>query len=128
MIKKLCKQDDNLLSFLCGIFSNIPISLLLTVGNWGNNWIEHVYFLIWIGAFIVSIVLTVFAFKFTLCKISIQKVIDKVQGEQAKQQALDIELDKKHNKKKLKVGLIGFFVCAIVICLSLIALWVLGSI
>ncbi len=128
MIKKLCKQDDNLLSFLCGIFSNIPISLLFTVGNWGNNWIEHAYLLVWIFAFLVSIVLTVFAFRFTLCKIGIQKIINGVQGEQAQEQALELELSKKENAHKLRGSLIGFLICFALLILSLVAIWILGNI
>lgn len=127
MIKKLCRANDNLLSFLCGIFSNIPISLLFAVAEWGNNWFKHAYLLVWIFAFLVSVALTASAFSFTLCKIAIQKVIDEVQGKQAKEQALIVELSKKDNMKKLRGSLIGFIICAVLLFLSLIAVWILGN-
>lgn len=128
MIKKLCRLNDNLLSFLCGIFSNIPITLLFAVANWGNTWYEQAYLVTWVFAFFISIVLTIFAFSFTLCKISIQKIIDGVQGEQAKEKAFETELSNDANIGKLKRSLIGFIVSAVLLLLSSIAIWVFGNI
>ena len=127
MIKKLCRANDNLLSFLCGIFSNIPISLLFTLTSWGDTWVEHSYMLVWIFSFVISVALTVNAFSFTLRKIAIQKAIDRVQGAQAQEQALTNELSKKENVKKLRRSLIGFIICAVLFFLSLIAVWILGN-
>ena len=136
MIKKLCKLNDNLLSFLCGIFSNIPISLLFAMAKWGNNWLEHAYFLTWILAFVVSVVLTVFAFSFTIRKIAIQKAVEKADGELAQDDALDKELKKKIKKKGkeketqekiLFRRFVGFVICAVILLLIIVALCVLHN-
>jgi len=128
MIKKLCKWNDNLLSFLCGIFSNIPISLLFAVEKWGQNWYEHAYMLVWIFAFFISIALTACAFSFTICKINIQKEVDKVQGDLAQNNQLNMEISKPENNKKLRLSLIFFMVFGIILFLSVVALWILYNI
>lgn len=127
MIKKLCKWDDNLLSFLCGILSNIPISLFFAVTDWGENWLEHAYLLVWIFAFIVSVFLTVSAFSFTICKINIQKKIDSVDGLDAKEKQLDLLLEDKKIKTRLRCSLSWFLVLAVVLIAALITIWVLAN-
>lgn len=128
MIKKLCQTNDNFLSFLCGIFSNIPISLLFTIAKWGNSWTEHACMLVWIFAFLISIALTASAFSFTLCKINIQKVIDGVEGGELPQgDALNKELSKKDNIKKLRGSLLAFIVFFVLLILALIAVWILSN-
>lgn len=69
-----------------------------------------------------------FASNITLCKIGIQKIINGVQGEQAQEQALELELSKKENAHKLRGSLIGFLICFALLILSLVAIWILGNI
>ncbi len=136
MIKKLCKCSDNLLSFLCGIFSSIPLTLLFTIATtkWGNNWMEHTYFLVWLFAFIVSIFLTICVFSFTLSKMEIQKEIDSVHGgrEPKNTRFNNIFKNKESDdiekvKRKLKISSFIFIICSVILLCSLVAIWILNN-
>ena len=123
LIKKLCMLDDNLLSFLCGIFSNIPISLLFAEIKWGDMCFEHIYFVVWIITFFISIALTICAFSFTMRKIKIQKIIDSKEGETAQNETRSQLLEESENKNKLFFSLLFFFVFGIALLVLVVSLW-----
>lgn len=124
MIQKLLKIDDNLLSFLCGIISNIPISIIFTIHRYGETLWENTYFFLWIGAFIFSVALTCSAFMFTLRKIKIQKELEKSVPVDR-----DTNFDRlyKENKSFLVKTIKAFFIFAIVLILLIIALWIITN-
>ena len=134
LLKKLVRLDDNLVSFLCGIISNIPISLLFTIQEWNNDWKGIVIFFLWVVAFIFAVFLTIFAFAFTIEKIKINKEVEAKNGDSAKDEALKDLLNDIHKSKKgvdtkkstILYRRIGCFLAFLIILfLCIIALWVL---
>lgn len=137
LLKKLIDLDDNLISFLCGIISNIPISLLFTIQEWGKCWKDQILFFLWIAAFILAVLVTGFAFAFTIEKIRIKKIVDEKNGDAAKAEALKDSLEETRTSKKGKqtkksvilyrrIGCLLAF--AIILFLVIIALWILPSV
>lgn len=126
LLIKLLKIDDNLLSFLCGIFSNIPITLLFVVVRYEKStyW-DKIYMWLSIILIIMSFGATVFIFLFTLRKLRIQKEVDKM-SEIDKENCLLTEA--KNNKKYFYISLIGFLICAISLISILISLWCISNI
>lgn len=134
VLKKLIGLDDNLISFLCGIISNIPISLLFTIQTWSNCWKGQILFFLWIAAFVLAVLVTIFAFAFTIEKIRIKKIVDDKNGATAKAEALKDSLEEICKSKKGKetkestilyrrLGCLLTF--SLLLFLSTIALWVL---
>lgn len=137
LLKKLICLDDNLISFLCGIISNIPISLLFTIQEWRDCWKDQILFFLWIATFILAVLVAVFAFAFTIEKIRIKKIVDEKNGDAAKAEALKDSLEKICKSKKgkeIKKALIlyrriGCFVAfSIILFLCIVALWILPNI
>lgn len=124
MIKKLLKTDDNVLSFLCGIFSNIPLSILFTINKYGTTKLEHIYFFLWIITFFVSISLACCAVIFTSRKIKIQKELDKM-APIDRANAFNTLYEK--NKKFLSVIFLLFFIAFIILIILIISLWVIAN-
>ena len=124
MIRKLLIIDDNLLSFLCGIISNIPISIILTVTRYGETLLDNINFYIWIVAFIFSVALTCSAFMFTLRKIKIQKELEK---STPVDRSTNLENLYKKNKSYLRISIWLIFIFAFVLILSIIALWIITN-
>lgn len=122
LIEKLLGKD-HLLSFLAGIFSNIPISLLFAAPEYGNTCWAHVYFYCWMSAIVFSIVLTVFSFCLTIKVIEIEKEIDQGMGSEGR--ALLKKSQLKNNEKYLKQRIIAFFIFAILTISSVIAMSVI---
>lgn len=120
----ITRENDNLLSFFCGIFSNIPISLLFTMNKWGNSCWEHAYFIVWVLAFIISVCVTTSAFAVTLRKLNIKKSLE---GKNSLNKFNVIEKHYKYNELKIYfVGwLITFLVCIVLLLGSAISLWIL---
>lgn len=139
MLKGLCRLDDNLLSFLCGIFSNIPISLCFAFTVLGNSCLSYINFALTLASMCISVALVVFAFQFTLRKMKyIQPILNQKDGETEKEVALNNYLSeglitfKKHKRletvkasKYMKKPLVGFFVCGCLLIIVVIALWIL---
>lgn len=109
LIERLLGKD-NLLSFLSGIFSNVPISLLFAAVEYGNTCWAHVYFFCWLIAIAFSITLTIFSFRLTIKVIEIDKEIHQGMGSEGK--ALIKELQLQHNRNYLKKIIIGFGIFA----------------
>lgn len=125
--KFLLRDNENLLSFLCGIFSNIPISLLFTVNTYGKDCYAHAYFFVWIGAFIYSIIVTVCAFAVTLKKIDVKKELNKDTSVAKKEDELDKKLKDKAIKRYFRLRFCIFAVFFVLLVCSAIALWVLSN-
>jgi len=79
-IYKFASLDDNLLSFMCGICSNVPISFLLGFVKFGTSRFERIFFVLSSMAFILSLLFTIEAFKVTIKVISIHKEKEKGKG------------------------------------------------
>lgn len=125
--KFLLRDNENLLSFLCGIFSNIPISLLFTVNTYGKNCYAHAYFFVWIGAFVYSVIITVCAFTVTLKKIDIKKELDKNTSVAWKEDEVDKKLKDRSIRCYFRLRFWIFVVFAILLVCSAIALWALSN-
>lgn len=65
--------DENWFSFFSGMLSNIPISLLFMYQNWGDNVIEHWFFIFHLITFVISLPLVAVGFILTIKKIEINK-------------------------------------------------------
>lgn len=125
--KFLLRDNENLLSFLCGIFSNIPISLLFTVNMYGKDSYAHAYFYVWIGAFIYSIIVTVCAFAVTFKKIDIKKELDKSASVAWKEDTVDEKLKDKPIRRYFHLRFWIFAVFFFLLVCSAITLWVLSN-
>ena len=111
---------DTLLSFLSGIFSNIPISLLFAAPQYGTDFWAHVYFYCWLSAIVFSITLTIFSFSLTIKVIEIEKEIEQGMGSEGKALLKKAQLES--NGKYLKRRMVGFFVFAILTVCSATAM------
>lgn len=126
LYKFLLRDNENLLSFLCGICSNIPITLLFAINTYGKNGCAHWYFFVWMCAFALSIGLTAFAFSATLKKIDIKKMIDKDVPESEKKAFLQNIVDNKI-RGRFKLCKIMIIIFGVLLIAAVIALWVLAN-
>lgn len=122
IIKGFMSLDDNLLSFLCGIVSNVPISLVIGTLAFGNTIFEILRFCFTLVALGLSILITIDFFSITLRKISIQREVDEGRGKQEKNEIFD-ELYLK-NKNYFKYKIIRIIILGLLFFLSIIFLWI----
>lgn len=142
IIGGLCRSDDNLLSFLCGIFSNIPISLCFVFTSLGNSALRYINFALTLFALAVSVALVVFAFKFTIRKMRYISPRLANKGDADKNNEINHTLteymplsnaQKNASKKQitkyqyLKRPLLAFIICAVLLFVSVGGLWILSS-
>ena len=123
--KFLLRNNENLLSFLCGIFSNIPITLLFAVNAYGKNSFAHAYFFVWIGAFVYSIIVTVCAFAVTLKKLDIRRVLDQNTLVTWKEDKVKEKVEDKALRRFFYIYFVVFMLGVVLLVCSAIALWVL---
>ena len=95
ILLKILRLSDNFFAFICGVFSNIPITLIFTVQSFEfGTKLGNIHAALSILLIVISFILTVFVFMFSLQKMKIQKEVDSVEF------SVDME-----NVLKSKIGL-----------------------
>ena len=128
--------DENWFSFFSGMLANIPISLLFMFQKWGSTLSAHLFFVLHIITFFLSIALVIIGFLFTILKIQINKTSTKEYESWVKNNGTtSFEIQEsilngtcKKEMPKIRALSAFFLVFAILSLLSIISLWILNSI
>ena len=138
ILLKILHLSDNFFAFICGVFSNIPITLIFTVQKFGfDTKLGNIYATLSILLIVISFILMVFVFMFSLRKMKIQKEVDSVEfsvdmenvlksKSGLEQQDYINEEDYKFAKKSrryLYISIIGCFISFIIMIAIIVCLW-----
>lgn len=130
IIKIIKTNSENWVSFLSGIFSNVPITLLLMLNKPTSNWL---YWLFYALTIFISIALVVFSILLTIKIINIKEVAKERYDQYIAEKKsiapikyafyLKEECDKK--AKSIMVICITAIICFISLVALIVALWFL---